>query len=339
MSWYGTIWPGDTGDQVVAMCHDLRRTGYPVPVVDRYEKGSLLWRTVVAAQVDARCSVDGVAGDETRRALSVQPAQPLPEPDTTERGRRYSKLLATLYDDVELRMIPEYRSSDLTAWRALERGEAMDGDDGPQFVVPFSYDGSGKPGATCGHAAWFVTSWNFRAINVELGIFPTWRTGRGPCGEFPKRWLPYLPTEGEQMGGAVHRGLKEHVVAKYRVDDLVDIYRPSTGLSMGTGDLYYLQWDPGHVVTVLVAREGRGFADPRTGLPARLGCYRFAADGSKKTVGQPWTFKRMVNPDPKEWTAWEMEQLGDDGRPTHGPFRDVEDWPLRFEDASIAWGR
>jgi len=339
MSWYGTIWPGDNGDQVVTMCHGLRRIGYPAPVIDAYEQGSVLWRLVMAAQMDAGVDVDGVAGEHTRDALMTQPQQPQPEPDTTDRGRRYTNALAYLYDDTKMRMIPGYRSSDLSAWRSMESGEDFGDYKGPCFVLPNSCDGADEPGATCGHAAWFLTNWNFRAINPELGIFPTWRTGRGPSGEFPRRWLPYLPNVGEQMGGKVHRGLAEHVVGKHRVEDLRDIYRPDTGVSKGHSDLYYLQWDPGHVVLVLVARPGRGFNDPRTGLPARLGCYRFAADGSKKTTGQPWTWKRMVNPDPREWWAWEMERLDDDGKPRGGPFRDVPDWPLRFEDDATARGR
>lgn len=337
-TWEKTVRVGSHGPDVELLCMELRRIGYPLEVVSDYPSRDCdLWCVLTAAQEDARIDVDGQAGTQTRKAFAAQATQPLPVPDWTTRAARFDGLLDTLYDQRRRRMIPSYRSSDLMAWKRIEAGAVPASD--LAFVVPVACDGSGEHGQTCGHAAWNFTSWSFRAMDPDLGIFPTWRTGRGPdAAPYRNRFLPLLPVSGEMMGGVLHRGLKDYVVAKHRVVDLRDIYDPASGKKIGSSDLYYLQWDPGHVVIVVVARPGRGFIDPRTGLPARLGCYRFAADGSKYSLGQPMSWKRIVGPDAREWTAWEMASLDDDGRPSAGPFRDMPDWPIHLERPSMPYG-
>jgi hypothetical protein len=304
----------------VELCHELRRIGFDVPITDKYV--GLHIDVVKTLQMDGRLTVDGKVGTrETWPLIDKTASQPVPVRDTTQRAARLSKALATLWDKKRWRMTPGYRGSDLDEWRALEAGKR------DFFAIPLAADGSEEPGATCGHAAWLLTSWWLRAMNPVMGLYPTWRTGRGPKGaEFAHRFLPILPCVGEVMGGALHRGLKEYVFKKYRVADLCDLTQPEYDDLMW----FYLQWDPGHVVQVVVASPTHGFIDPRTGISARFGAYRFAADGGSTTVGQPWTWKRVTNPDPKEWTAYGIVNLTDDGRPPFGPFKDMPDYELKI---------
>jgi hypothetical protein len=318
--WEGTINPGDTGNRVLAMTRELRRVGFPLPTSDVYDPA--LVRVVKAFQMDMRIDVDGLAGKQTRDALEATKSMNAPQPDRTARAGRLSSMLGYLWDDKRFRMIPGYRSSSIKQWQAMEAGERLD------FVVPLACDGSEEHGATCGHAAWLIASWFFSAMLPQEGIYPTWRSGRGPAGsQFSDRWIPYLPVKGRELSGRVHRGIKEYVVYRHRVRDLCDIWDDK----IGDGDLYYLQRDSGHVVLALVVRQDRGFIDPRTKLPARTGTYRFAADGSRYTLGQPWTFKRVCGPDKGQWTAWEFEALTDEGKAPYGPLADAPHWPLVLE--------
>jgi hypothetical protein len=175
-------------------------------------------------------------------------------------------------------MIPEYRSSSIAAWEGMEKG--LD----HRFVVPLSSDGSGCHGATCGHAAWLLTSWWMRAMHPERGILPTWRTGRGPTSSMRNRMLPRCPVEGEMMVGKVHRGLKEYVSSVVKVTNLADLAQPGH-----VSQWHLCQRLSGHVICVLRIGPDMGCIDPRTGIPAVPGLYRLAADGSKATTGRPWT--------------------------------------------------
>jgi hypothetical protein len=310
---------GSQGPQVEELIDELRAVGFPLPVGDVFD--ATVRRVVMAYQADRRLGVDGrvvYRGGETWPALVADAKVPLPVLDQTPRAVRLSALPARLWDGPQFRMRPEYRASSTADWYALEKGQRLD------FPLPLAADGSGRPGATCGHAAWLLMSWWFRAIAPAAKIFPTFQTGRGPDRGYAHRMLPLCSMYGEVMSGFKHFGLAELVAAKYRVRDLPDLVRPE----YGQHQWYYCQRDSGHVVTVLLVTDEHGLVDPRTGLPARLGAYRFAADGSKATTGQPWTFKRIVGTDPGEWTAWGFVPLDADGQPPFGPFRGQPDYPL-----------
>ena len=315
----------DTGPEVVDLHVDLVRVGFGVTSGYPTTFNALTEACVKAFQLDHRLPVDGIVGPVTHAYLDAAPTLNLAAPDTTERARRLSRALLTLWDGDRFRMRPEYRSSSVDAWRAMQAGDRR------EYVVPLACDGSGKHGATCGHAAWILTEWYYRGIGP--GRAPTWRTGRGPGGDpFRSRFLPLLPAAGGFIEESLHRGLSEYAGPSFRVDDLRDIYDASPALAADNpGDWYYCQRDSGHVVLVIVARPGAGFADPRTGLPARLGAYRLAADGSKRTLGQPWTWKRIEADDVGEWTVWEMQRLRENGRPDGGPCAEHPDLPLVLE--------
>jgi len=323
--WTGTIQLGEQSERVTALCEELMRIGYYLRPGDTYN--DFLRYVVMAEQENARIAVDGLPGPHTMQTLMAQPDQPQPILDNTARGRRLTNTLAGIYDLRLRRMKPEYRSSSIAAWVAMEAG------DREEYIIPYACDGSGRHGATCGHAAWLITEWWFNGMSS--GRTPTWRTGRGPAGgDLRSRFLPLLPCAGEEIRGKAHRGLREYVEESYVVGDLRDIYDPATCGGVGKGELYYCQRNSGHIVLVVVARPGCGFVDPRVpGIPARLGCYRWAADGSKKTRGTPWTWKRINGSDIGEWRVWEMARLTDAGWPPPiGPLSPALHRPLFLED-------
>jgi len=309
---------------VETLCRLLRQAGYHIPT------GALevlfderLDRCVRAYQEDRGLAVDGVVvhgGGKTWPRLAREPAVAV-RPDSSSRSARLSRGLATLYDAGRRRMVPEYRSSSIAAWERMEKGQD------PRFVVPLSSDGSGCHGATCGHAAWLLTSWWMRAMHPDKGIFPTWRTGRGPTASMNERFLPLAPVAGVMYGGKLHRGLKDYVACKVRVKELAQ-------LAMHAGALlqwYICQRDSGHVICVLRIEPSMGCIDPRTDLPAVPGLYRLAADGSKATAGRPWTWRRVRPGETGPWTCFGMADIPESGEIGYGPLAGAPDLPLRME--------
>jgi len=142
----------------------MRRAGYLVGESQKFDE--VLARCVRAYQEDRRLYVDGMVlhgrGQSWPRLAKEQPESTCSDP--SPRAERLSRGLATLFDSQQMRMIPEYRSSHIGAWERMEAGEEH------AFVVPFACDGSGRHGATCGHAAWLLTSWWMRAMYPEKGM-------------------------------------------------------------------------------------------------------------------------------------------------------------------------
>ena len=279
-------------------------------------------RCVRAYQEDRGLAVDGVvvyAGGKTWPRLADEPLVKTSS-DSSPRAARLSAGLATLYDSERRRMIPEYRSSSIAAWQRMEAGKER------AFVVPFSSDGSGKYGATCGHAAWLLTSWWMRAIHPERGIFPTWRTGRGPTKRMPDRFLPLAPVDGVMYGGKLHRGLSDYISMRVRVAEVA-----SLGAGCVMDGWYICQRDSGHIICVLRIGPNFGCIDPRTELPAVPGVYRLAADGSKKTIGKPWTWRRVRSGETGPWTCYLMIRLAESGEVKSGALAGAPDLPLVLE--------
>ena len=298
----------------------MRRAGYPLPDSPLFD--AELDRCVRAYQEDRALAVDGAVvhgGGKTWPRLAGEPAVEV-RPDSSPRAARLSEGLATLYDAERRRMIPEYRRSRIAEWEEMEAGREW------AFVVPLSSDGSGHHGATCGHAAWLLTSWWMRAMHPERGLFPTWRTGRGPTNSMPHRMLPLCRVEGEVIAGKVHRGLREYVREMDRVAELADLaplYR--------TCQWYLCQRRSGHVICVLRIGPNMGCIDPRTGLPAVPGLYRLAADGSKSTLGRPWTWRRVRPREKGPWTCYGMAHVPESGEIEWGPLAGSPDLPLVLE--------
>jgi len=308
---------GDTGPEVTDLRSLMIRAGYAVGMASKLFD-SELDRCVRTYQEDRDLVVDGIVGPQTDAALRAEP-RVVTVPDLTPRARRLSEGLATLYDVQTRRMRPEYRSSSVAAWERMEAGEDR------RFVVPLSSDGSGKHGATCGHAAWLLTSWWMRAMHPEKGIFPTWRTGRGPTKSMAARFLPLAPVDGVMYGGKLHRGLGEYVRTIEKVPAIDHLERPE-------GPHWYIcQRKSGHVICVIRVDGTFGFVDPRTGLPAVPGLYRLAADGSKATAGRPWTFRRVRPGETGPWTCYGMADLPASGEIEWGPLAGAPDLPLVLE--------
>jgi len=300
----------------------MHRAGY-----DRVGAGGAIFdaeldRCVRAYQEDRGLAVDGavvVGGGETWPRLATE--QPVVTvPDSSPRAARLSRGLASLYDASKRRMIPEYRQSSIAAWERMEAGKEQ------AYIVPLSSDGSGRHGATCGHAAWLLTSWWMRAMHPDKGIFPTWRTGRGPTGSMPNRFLPRCSVKGEMIAGALCRGLKEYTADKVHVGELADLALPGH-----QSQWYICQRRSGHVVCVLCIGPDMGCIDPRTGLPAVPGLYRLAADGSKATTGRPWTWRRVRPGESGPWTCYGMAFIGRSGEIEWGPLAGAPDLPLVLE--------
>jgi hypothetical protein len=302
----------------------MQRVGYHVGHVLYPEIfDGVLCCCVLAYQEDRGLTVDGEVvymGGETWPCLAAEP-EVRTVYDPSSRAARLSRGLDTLYDWTTRRMIPEYRSSSIDAWERMEAG------DDHQFVVPLASDSSGRPGATCGHAAWLLTSWWMRAMHPDKGIFPTWRTGRGPTNGMPLRFLPLAPVEGVTYEGKLHRGLAEYVACKGTVKELADL----DGAFAGNPHWYICQKRSGHIVCVLRIDGAFGCIDPRTGLPAVPGPYRLAADGSKSSIGRPWTWRRVRPGETGPWTCYGMADLPPSGEIEWGPLAGAPDLPLVME--------
>jgi hypothetical protein len=312
---------GSTGPEVEELCGLLRRAGYSLPCAALFAPE--LDRCVRAYQEDRGLAVDGEVvykGGKTWPRLAAEP-ETHTTPDLSPRGARLSRGLATLYDADARRMRPEYRSSSVAAWEQMEEGKRL------SYAVPRSSDQTHRHGATCGHAAWLLTSWWMRAMHPGKGIFPTWRTGRGPTSTMPKRFLPLAPVEGVRYGGGLHRGLAEYALDNHRVAELALLRNHDRKLR----DWYICQRDSGHVICVLRIDEHFGCVDPRTGLPAVPGLYRLAADGSKATIKKPWTWRRVRPGETGPWTCHGMADLPDSGEVTWGPLAGSPDLPLVLE--------
>ena len=324
---------GSTGPHVCDLRSMLRRVGYLltehfVPIEEQVFDAATD-RCVRAYQEDRGLGIDGEVvyrGGQTWPRLAAE-NRVVTRPDVSPRARRLSRGLTALYDSTDHRMRPEYRSSSTAAWERMERGEDH------RFVVPLASDGSGHHGATCGHAAWLPTSWWMRAMHPEKGIFPTWRTGRGPTGSMRQRFLPLAPVEGVVYGGKLHRGLKEYVERRVLANTLDGLagYRPPEYAVHGLCHWYICQRDSGHVICVLRVDDHFGFLDPRIGLPAVPGLYRLAADGSKATAGRPWTWRRVRPGETGPWTCYGMADLPASGEIEHGPLAGAPDLPLALE--------
>jgi len=314
---------GSTGDEVKALRTLMRSIGYQqLGGGDAFDPK--LDRCVRAYQEDRGLAVDGAVvyqGGQTWPRLEAEP-EVYAVVDPSPRAERLSKGLATLYDADAHRMRPEYRQSDLSAWKEMEASAWC------SFVVPEASDDPSRNGATCGHAAWLLTSWWMRAMHPERGIFPTWRTGRGPTSSMPLRFLPLAPVEGVLYGGKLHRGLAEYAAAPMRCSTLMDLAGPNKG---PWKHWYICQRDSGHVICVLRIDEVFGCTDPRTGLPAVPGLYRLAADGSKATIGKPWTFRRIRPGETGPWSCWGLADLPGSGEVTWGPLAGSPDLPLVLE--------
>jgi len=298
----------------------MRRAGYLVGESQEFDRG--LDRCVRAYQEDRRLTVDGIVlysrGQTWPRLAKEPPVSTCSDP--SPRAERLSRGLATLFDSEQMRMIPEYRSSHIGAWERMEAGEEH------AFVIPFACDGSGRHGATCGHAAWLLTSWWMRAMYPEKDIFPTWRTGRGPTSSMPNRMLPRCSINGEVIRGKLCRGLKEYTVSTRAVSELADLEDPEH-----RNQWYLVQRRSGHVICILRVGPNMGCIDPRTGLPAVPGLYRLAADGSKATVGRPWTWRRVRPGEKGPWTCYGMADVPVSGEFEWGSLAGAPDLPLVLE--------
>jgi len=298
----------------------MRRAGYPLPDTSLFD--AELDHCVRAYQEDRGLMVDGVVvhrGGKTWPRLTGEEAVEL-RPDPPLRAVRLSQGLACLYDAHRRRMTPQYRRSCIAAWERMEAGKEE------AYVVPISSDGSGQHGATCGHAAWLLTSWWMRAMHPDKGIYPTWRTGRGPTSSMPNRMLPLCSVEGEVIRGKLCRGLKEYIASVHNVSELTDLARPEH-----VRQWYLCQRRSGHVICVLRVGPNMGCIDPRTGLSAVPDLYRLAADGSKATLGRPWTWRRVRPGERGPWTCYGMADIPESGEIEWGPLAGAPDLPLLLE--------
>ena len=298
----------------------MRSAGYDLSASSLFDE--TLDRCVRAYQEDRGLAVDGMVvhrAGQTWPRVELEPPIEV-QPDLSPRADRLSQGLATLYDPARQRMTPEYRSSRIDAWVQMEAGALS------AYVVPFSCDGSGRHGATCGHAAWLLTSWWMRAMHPKKGLFLTWRTGRGPTSSMPNRMLPLCSIEGEVIRGKLCRGLKEYVASVAKVPELAGLAE-----SNQTCQWYLCQRRSGHVICVLQVGPDMGCFDPRTGLPAVPGLYRLAADGSKATRGRPWTWRRVRPGEKGPWTCYGMADIPESGEIEWGPLSGAPDLPLVLE--------
>ena len=298
----------------------MRQAGYQLTDMTLFD--GELDRCVRAYQEDRRLVVDGVVvhgGGKTWPRLAGEQIVYL-RPDPSPRAVRLSRGLAVLYDEDWHRMTPEYRRSRIAAWERMEAGKEQ------AFIVPLSSDGSGRHGATCGHAAWLLTSWWMRALFPEKGLFPTWRTGRGATRTMPNRMLPRCSVDGEVIRGKLCRGLKEYTVSTNTVSELADLDDPQH-----TNQWYLVQRHSGHTICILCIGPNMGCIDPRSGLPAVPGVYRLAADGSKATLGRPWTWRRVRPGEKGPWTCYGMADIPESGEIEWGPLAGAPDLPLILE--------
>jgi len=144
----------------------------------------------------------------------------------------------------------------------------------------------------------------------------------------PNRMLPLCSVEGEVIAGKLCRGLKEYTAPAHTVAELAD-------LAWGgcLSQWYICQKRSGHVICVLRIFPQMGCIDPRTGLPAVPGLYRLAADGSRSTIGRPWTWRRVRPGEMGPWTCHGMSNVPASGVIDWGPLAGAPDLPLVLEGA------
>jgi hypothetical protein len=298
-----TLRYGDTHEDVLALREALRRVGFPLSAAWRDSFDASLECVVVAYQYDAGLVPDGIVGPKTWASLQAATREdPTDHHGDTGDWDRDMPGLWRLG-----RMAPEYRQSRIAAWVTMEREDDPEKD----YIIPFASGVPGCHGATCGHAAWLLSSWWAGAHRPERGEPITWRTGRGPTSTMPDRCVWRAPLAGVEYGGALHRGLRDLVLEQAVAGDLRTLNEEAP-----LHPWWVCQKQSGHIVCVVRSIPGVWVpTDPRTGLSMRAGAYRLAADGSKATTGQPWTFRRMgVLQEKGPWTCYAIGRLPPDER-------------------------
>jgi len=128
------------------------------------------------------------------------------------------------------------------------------------------------------------------------------------------------------IAGKLTRGLKEYVASTRTVAELADLAGPGHVCQW-----YLCQRRSGHIICVLRIGPNLGCIDPRTGIPAVPGLYRLAADGSKATIGRPWTWRRVRPGEIGPWTCYGMVDVSESGEIEWGPLAGAPDLPLVLE--------
>jgi len=331
-----TLHPGDKHPDVATCRTLLSRCGYWLPGTGDPEWYSgYMVQTVESYQMDSGLTVDGIVGPKTWAKLETERQQSCGEEPITLRDARLSDALWQLWT------CDRGQGFRYGAWLSKAIGEAMQSGKRLAYIVPKVVRTDPKMhepvhGWTCGHWAWLFVSFWLGACKPEVGIYPTYRTGRNG------RYIWTLPVVGKWLdrygrnkgfgkkGTALHRGYSDYLagtlkaIAGHGLSSLYDVAMPS-----GFALIEY----PSHVATAIWVSTALRIADPRTGLPARPGWYRVAADGSSNPRMEKFTFRRIREDEAggPRYTAAFFDDPGPDGVMTTGPLAGGVAYPMEVE--------
>lgn len=303
-----------TGAEAVELADRLQRVGF-------YPHGEAqLWQCVRAFQADCKLVVDGIVGPKTQAALDAEPDRPRPYGPWCVRDKRLSDALHLLWT-ADGQGFRYGKVASVKAWQAMQDGKRT------AYVVPRVTVTDNRPlahGCTCGHWGWLFASFWLGGMKPERGITPTWRTGRNG------RWIWTVPVEGAMRNGAKARGYADYCA--------VAVNRPA---DRGLSALYEFTYPahfaliefPSHVATAIRVDDTLHIMDPRTGLPARHGWYRVAADGDSDAAMEKFTFRRIPEGETggPRYQAAVFDDPGQNGVMMGGPLAGGIAYPMEVE--------
>lgn len=161
---------------------------------------------------------------------------------------------------------------------------------------------------TCGHFA----TWLVSGVVGDTNMLPA-ATGMNLTRSWQQRadkWADVKPSSScavALLAGCVSVGNQEGDTWRvYPCKGYARLFEHKPGAKMPDipgkceePGLYIVEM-PSHIVVALVVHGDEGLLDPRTGNPLEPGCYRWAADGTKKLRGKPHTFRE-----------WKVDEAGD----------------------------
>jgi hypothetical protein len=293
---FPTIRVGSKDEAAIAWLRGyLRKAGFPVKPTGPFDEA--LGNVVEALQEDERLLPDRTVGKMTWGLLIEYPMSPMPiQPETI--SHNVARLNTLLNPEVWSQC--GYYSSTMDDSEKPYYGLRKAGAAQRALAATLGY--KAQYGLSCGHFGDFL-------VKLYLGQDDpkTRRTGMNLSCFRTYRDCPPLP-RASNCGA----GLFGPQVRSFEVPEKKPWTTTVRGL-YGAGLERLGKLDPtrltlveeaSHVICYVPVEQWSGIKDPRTGLLARLGGYRVAADGGSSKAGKPWTFRRWRSSDDRGIHYW-----------------------------------
>jgi len=296
---FPTIRQGSTDTSAILWLRAyLRRAGFPIEPVGPFDEA--LGNVVGALQEDAGLIADRVVGRQTWQLL-LDTAE-TPTPLEAELISPNVARLNTLFDP-EVWSQCGYYSSTMDDSERPYYGLAKAGAAQRALAATLGY--KAQYGLSCGHFGDFL-------VKLYMGLDDprTRRTGMNLSCFRTYRDCPPLPRASNCGAGLFGPKVKSFVVPEKRpwTTTVRGLY--GAGLErlgkLDTARLTLVE-EASHVICYIPVAQDSGIKDPRTGLLARLGGYRVAADGGASKAGKPWTFRMWRSSDDRGIHYWAVD--------------------------------